>query len=679
MNLGADPIGSDRRKIRRRAMIAFSVLVIATLLAIVGILAYAENERDRLVSQWQVRLGIVADSRKAAVEGWLDLRRGELVRLSRNRAIQYLLLDRTDPDLPPEALDSRRRYVEELLGLESERSGYSDARSEIARNANPEAPAVGGLAVLGPELEVVAVSPGMSFMEGVLPDTVPEGLRGGFFISPVYRSQEGRRMLTFLTPVLSPEAASDGAIGFLVAFRELGDGFDANLDQPGELTEQARTYLLESAGDARRLITPIEDGPPVFAEIPDGARSMDTLAADAPAFGAFEGLDGREVLAASRHIQGTPWTLIRSVDATSALAEGQKRIWFVAGGLILLVLVLAAVVVAVWRNAISDRLAAAASDLSEALAESGRLSRLLQRLADAVPNTTIVAVGPQDRILFGNRPAFDGTGIDAADAEGKSLASVFGPAVAAPLADANRRVRETDEIVREIDDESMDGRRKVTQRHHVPLDGDGVLMVAEDMTEIVREREARAQQLDSLVDVLVDLIDARDRYAANHSQRVTRLSRQMAEELGLDDRMTAATETAARLMNLGKLRVDPATLTKTGDLTPAELAAVRDSILHSADLVENIDFDGPVVETLRQLQERLDGTGRPNGVSGEAFLLSAQIVSLANAYVALISDRAHRAARSPSEALDQLWPQAGKVWDRRVLAALVQAVERGED
>jgi HD-GYP domain-containing protein (c-di-GMP phosphodiesterase class II) len=47
--------------------------------------------------------------------------------------------------------------------------------------------------------------------------------------------------------------------------------------------------------------------------------------------------------------------------------------------------------------------------------------------------------------------------------------------------------------------------------------------------------------------------------------------------------------------------------------------------------------------------------------------------------VALISERAHRAARTTSQALDQLWPQAGKVWDRQVVAALVQAVERGGD
>lgn len=677
MNAGADPIVRDRRRIRRRAMIAFAVLVAAAVMAIAGILAYAGGERERLVAQWQVRLGIVADSRKAALESWLDLRRGELQRLARNRAIQYYLIDRTDPDLPPEALDSRRSYIEELLGVEAERGGYATPQSDIARNADLDGPASGGIAVLDGDLQVTALSRGMNFVKGVLPAEAPKVLQGGVYISPVYRTADGERMLTFLSPVFSPDGGTQQAIGFIVAFRRLGADFDANLAQPGELTASARTYLLESSDGGERLISGVEGGPPLFATVGADADSVARIAAAAPAAGVFRGVSGDRVLAAGRAVSGTGWTLVRSIDAGAALADGERRIWYFSGGLILLVLLLAVIVVAVWRNAISDRLAVAASDLAEALAESDRLSRLLQKLADAVPNS-IIAVGPDDRILFGNRPAFAGAGIDAADAEGKALASVFGPAVAAPLSEANARVRAEDRIVEEVDDAGTGERRAVTRRFHVPLDDGGVLMVAEDMTEIVKEREARAAQLDSLVDVLVNIIDARDRYAAHHSQRVTRLSRRMAEEMDLEPALASAAETAARLMNLGKLSIDPETLTKTGDLTAEELSAVRDSILRSADLVENIDFEGPVVETLRQLQERLDGTGRPNGVSGDGFLVSAQIVSLANAYVALISDRAHRAAKTSAEALDQLWPQAGTVWDRQVVAALVRAVERDE-
>ncbi|PJK28277.1 HD domain-containing phosphohydrolase [Minwuia thermotolerans] len=677
MSASADPIVRDRRRMRRRAGLALAALLTVAAAAIVAILFYAASERERLIEQWQVRLGIVADSRKAAVEGWLDHRRGELLRLSRNRAIQYYLIDLTDPDLPPEALDSRRRYIEELLGLEAERGGYATPQSEIARNADLDTPATGGVAVLDADLQVIALSPGMSFVKGIMPAAPPELLQGGVFVSPVYPAGDGERMVTFLAPVLSPDGGTEAGIGYVVAFRRLGDDFDATLRQPGEVLREARTYLLESAEGGPRLISPLEDGPPLFAAV-SGAESVATLTATAPASGTYRGLSGREVLATGRGIAGTGWTLVRSVDREAALAEGVQRIQVIAGALMLVVLLVGVTVVAVWRNAISDRLAAAASDLSEALAESRRLGRLLKNLADAVPNS-IVAVGPDDRILFGNTPAFEGAGIDAAEAEGKPIASIFGPAVATPLVQANARVRQDNEIVHEIDDTEIEGRRRVVRRFHVPLDAGGVLMVAEDMTEIVQERERRAAQLDALVDVLVNLIDARDRYAANHSQRVAHLSRRMAEEMKLEPAMVHAAETAARLMNLGKLGIDPAILTKSGDLTEDELALVRDSILHSADLVANIDFEGPVVETLRQLQERLDGSGRPAGISGPDFLQPAQIVSLANAYVALISERAHRAARTTSQALDQLWPQAGKVWDRQVVAALVQAVERGGD
>lgn len=130
-------------------------------------------------------------------------------------------------------------------------------------------------------------------------------------------------------------------------------------------------------------------------------------------------------------------------------------------------------------------------------------------------------------------------------------------------------------------------------------------------------------------------------------------------------------------MNLGKLKIDPSLLTKSEDLTSAERDRIRDQILDSADLVSGISFDGPVVETLRQLQERHDGSGRPKGLSGDDLLKTAQIVSLANTYIAMTSDRAHREAMTPEAALAQLWEAAGAAWSRQVIAALVQAVEAG--
>lgn len=658
----ADLIGGDRRNIRRRALYALGLLVLVTVAAVAGILIYAENERERLREQWQIRLGIVADSRAAAVEGWLQQRRAETLRLAQNRAIQFFLVDRADPEVPPEAVDARLRYVEDLLVNEAERTGY--LKPELGDAAN------GGFILLDIDGSVIARTTAAPAVQTAAPDisrTDSLTVR----VSPMFDGGGGVPMISVTAPVVPVEGLRGDPIGFITGFVRLEEDFFALLKQPGDISGQTLTELVQDEGDVLRVVSP---GMAEAAGAQQGyARALSGQSAGA---GLFVGPDGQQVLGVSRTIRDVPWTLVRLIDRDTALAGGERRIWSMAGVLVLAVLFAGVCVVAVWRNAVSHRLAAAASDLSAALGESDRLSKLLQRVTDAVPNG-ILAIGADNRVLFGNRAVLNQSGVDAEDAEGKDLIGLFGPGRAGPLLSANDRVRETGATLREVDDHSAGGVRQVTLRSHVPLDDRGILLVVEDMTEVVVEREARAAQLDSLVNVLVDLIDARDSYASHHSRRVAELAHRMAEQMDLPDAEVRAAETAARLMNLGKLKIDPSLLTKSEDLTSAERDRIRDQILDSADLVSGISFDGPVVETLRQLQERHDGSGRPKGLSGDDLLKTAQIVSLANTYIAMTSDRAHREAMTPEAALEQLWEAAGAAWSRQVIAALVQAVEAG--
>jgi HD-GYP domain-containing protein (c-di-GMP phosphodiesterase class II) len=133
--------------------------------------------------------------------------------------------------------------------------------------------------------------------------------------------------------------------------------------------------------------------------------------------------------------------------------------------------------------------------------------------------------------------------------------------------------------------------------------------------------------------------------------------------------------TAGRLTSLGKILVSGSGLTKEDNLTEDEVERVRASIRASAELLEGIEFGGPVVETLRQVQERWDGKGQPEGRAGEAILVTARIVAVANALVALISPRAHRPALDIDRVLAALLEQSGGAYDRGVVAALVNHMD----
>lgn len=234
------------------------------------------------------------------------------------------------------------------------------------------------------------------------------------------------------------------------------------------------------------------------------------------------------------------------------------------------------------------------------------------------------------------------------------------------------------EYVERINDES--GATKFIQYHFERIkdtaDMDGsVVMREDDLTSLFVERERRERMLRQVIDTLVAVVDRRDPYAAGHSLRVGQLSKAIATEMDTDDTLTEAAEIAGSLMNFGKVLVPRHILTKTTKLTQGELQRVRDSILTSSDILSIIGFEGPVVPTLRQVLERFDGAGEPEHLKGDDIILSARIVAVANAFVAFVSPRAHRAGLPFEEALAVMAHDSGKAFDERVLIALTNYIE----
>jgi HD-GYP domain-containing protein (c-di-GMP phosphodiesterase class II) len=262
---------------------------------------------------------------------------------------------------------------------------------------------------------------------------------------------------------------------------------------------------------------------------------------------------------------------------------------------------------------------------------------------------------------------------------GKTMTSVIGPVKAKILERINREVLSESQQASEVHTfEEPDGTH-IVESDHIPLRGDrdhppGVLMVLDDVTELTRERARRERALKQLVETLVGVVDRRDPYSAHHSTRVAEVARAIAEEMDLDRVDADTVDIAGNLLNLGKILIPEEILTKTENLTDEERQTLRDSVLTSAEMVRGVEFDGPVVEILEQLNERWDGGG-PRGLEQEGIQLGARIVAVANAFVGMASARAYRDAMPMVEASKVLMDQAGTVFDRRPIAALINYIE----
>ncbi len=214
-------------------------------------------------------------------------------------------------------------------------------------------------------------------------------------------------------------------------------------------------------------------------------------------------------------------------------------------------------------------------------------------------------------------------------------------------------------------------------------DGDEELLAALAASAAVAVENAQmhdqmSAMVESFVYTLAATLDARDQQMAGHSQRVTDYAVDLARRLDLSEARTRVLHIAGLLHDYGKIGVPEAILTKPQGLTPAEMAIVQKHVRHTLDILAQIEFteelqDVPTIAA--QHHERLDGSGYPEGITGEHICLESRILAVADVFDALSYPRYYRQAVSFREAYAHLAEQAGTKFDARVVAALGDMVE----
>ncbi len=666
------------------AMAALFVALMAV--GVYAVVRFAEAERERDLYAWQVRLGIVADSRVAAVNDWLERHFSATRGLAENASLQLYLSDALDAAAQGQEAP-QTGYLRNLLVVTAERAGFAGELTGPDVPANVERLATAGLALTDPDGRIVASTRAMPPLQGPLREALARREPGQTVFVDAYIGAAGQPTVAFISPVFAvqqdPGPASE--IGLVIGVRTLDAQFYALLKQPGETLETAENLLVRLRDDRIEYLSPLKDGTRplervMAADTPDLAS---VFARRQPGgFALRRDYAGAEVLVTGRQIAGTPWTLMRKVDAAEALSEIDSRQRTLIGALLGALALAGILLLAVWRHGTSVRASRAAARFQAMAERFERLSSFLRLVTDGQPNA-IAAVDRKGRFRFANRQAAEGTGISSDEMIGKRIASVFGPVKAKIFERLNRQALESGRPASETHTFEEESGERVIRSDHIPLsapfhdggpDDSGVLMVLQDITDLVGERNRRVQTLRQLVSTLVTVVDRRDPYSAHHSNRVAEVATSIAREMDLDETEIETVGISAQLMNLGKILVPTGLLTKSERLSDEELGQVRDAMMAGADMLEGVAFDGPVVETLRQLHEHWDGSGMPRGLKGEDILVSARVVSVANAFVAMVSPRSYRSAIGFDDACEQLRKDEN-TYDRRPVSALINIID----
>ena len=178
------------------------------------------------------------------------------------------------------------------------------------------------------------------------------------------------------------------------------------------------------------------------------------------------------------------------------------------------------------------------------------------------------------------------------------------------------------------------------------------------------------------VDVATIISEMRDPYTVGHERRVAEIAVSIGAELGLDESRQEGLQVAGHLHDIGKITIPSEILTKPGKLGAVEYMLIQGHALAGFDVLKSVEFPWPVAQIALQHHERMDGTGYPQGLKGEAILLDARIIAVADVVEAMSSHRPYRAGLGMEMALAEIDSGRGTAFDADVADACLRVFQK---
>lgn len=694
--MATEPVTPAKPELPNFAPQLYSIALLVVAIIVTGIWLigrYTAMDLARDMQVWQEKLNLIAESRTAEVNAWTSEHFRELRSLADNPSLQLYLseLQSAAESAPTQQEPAQKAYLRNLLLFTADRTGFAAPGGVEAIKANVPQESKNGMAVIDNKNQVVVSTAMQPSTREIMLERAAKHTAGQEALIDIQKDAEGSLYIGFIVPIYSiqGEHNPESQIGKVVGVKAVDNNLFALLKHPGTTEKTIETILLRNSEDGKMVefISPLQDstaalGKQIERDVNKSAESM-LLKSVGDFITEKKDYRDKQIFATSRHIPGTPWTLVVKIDRHEALIDSNAQRESMVVFFFLIIAIIVLIVIAVWWHAHSRRSMLMSQHFKKLLIQSQAQEQLLRLVADHQPEP-IYIVDKTQTYRFANQKEADAADMSAPFVIGKTLHDVRGGARADHIWEQCSKALKQNQLIFDVAEVPGAKKTSIVRSAYVPLDHipvvtlpphtPGVLVVEQDISDAVREREKRLATLNQVIQTLVRLVDRRDPFAANHSLLVSQLANEIASDMELDSITLETTRVAGCLMNVGKILVPAELLTKTESLNDDEKRIIRDSMQSAADLVKDISFDGPVAETLRQWQEHWDGSG-PLGIRGEAILISARIISVTNAFIGMISPRSWRTAIPIESANKFLLDQADGHFDRKVVIALVNFVE----
>lgn len=176
-----------------------------------------------------------------------------------------------------------------------------------------------------------------------------------------------------------------------------------------------------------------------------------------------------------------------------------------------------------------------------------------------------------------------------------------------------------------------------------------------------------AEALAASVAAIVTAMEMRDPYTAGHESRVAEIAVAIGTEMGWPEDRLEGLRIAAMLHDIGKISIPAEILTKPNRLSPEEWALVKGHPDSSYAILKDIPFSWPIADIVRQHHEKLDGSGYPLGLKGNAILPESKVLAVADIVEAMATDRPYRTTLGLEFALKEIERLAGTLLDAEIV------------
>lgn len=203
----------------------------------------------------------------------------------------------------------------------------------------------------------------------------------------------------------------------------------------------------------------------------------------------------------------------------------------------------------------------------------------------------------------------------------------------------------------------------------------------EDSPEGLQDKELKHEiysSYASTIHALTAAIDAKDHYTFNHSNNVAYYASELALAIGMSPESAEIVREAGLLHDIGKIGIDERILNKPGPLTDEEMAQMKEHVEKSVSIISHLPSLDYVIPAVLGHHERYDGTGYPAGLKGEDIPLMGRILSVADAFDAMLSTRPYKLGLSVDEALSRIQKNSGTQFDPKLVDTFVPLVQKGD-